>query len=414
MLTWFRSRSIRRKMLVMLAIVALFRLGQYIPLPAADVQAVRRDVLFTGPVRILTGNALPRLSVLGLGVYPMIIAEGLMALLVMRSPRLAALAAEGHTGSEELRRYTRRLTVLLALLLGAVVAAVAVRGDAVHRHGALVAAVLVACLTAGGAVSMRLAELLTERGFGDGAGVLIAVQVMALLPGEFHQVQQHSGTLALALLLSLLILTLAANELVSGGERRIPIQYANRSIGRRSYGGQTTYYPMHVSGRKAPIRGIAAALFVLSLAVSAWPHSGWADAIRQYPTDGTDSWYLTLSLLGVGFLAIVNSFLAFSPTKAADRIARYGGFIPGVRPGGPTAAYLRYVAFRLAAARAHYRAVLALVIFCVCILLGSRDTLPGGGTAFFLSLAMTAAIAKSIAQSIAAEYFEEVSYPLLR
>jgi preprotein translocase subunit SecY len=411
MLSWFRSPGIRRRLLVTLVIVALFRLGQYVPLPAVDVRAVGEEDLFTGPVKILTGDALPRLSVLGLGVYPVIAAESLMALLVVLVPRLDALAGEGRAGAAVLRRYTRRLAVLLALPLGAAVASVAVHGEALRRHGALVVTVLIACLAAGSAVSMLLAELLTEHGIGDGAGLLIAVQVLAVLPGEFHQVQRRSGTLALALLLLLIVLILAGKEFLEKGERRVPIQYAKRMIGRRPLGGGPTYLPLPVGGEETPIRLAAFTLLAVSLAASVWPDSGWVRTIRPHLTDETDPWHLVLLVLGICVFAFFKAAVDFDPDGVADQLKRYGAFVPGIRSGRPTAEYLRYAKLRLTPVSALSLAVLAPIVILVSSLLGDDAAFPYGGEALFLAVALTASFSTALR---AAHLMETISPPSYR
>ncbi|GAB2724259.1 preprotein translocase subunit SecY [Kitasatospora kifunensis] len=393
-----RLPRIRRRALLTLAVLALLRLGQHLPLPGVDVHAVRERDLFTGPVKLLSGNALPSLSVLGLSVFPYVAAWALLDLAVLTVPRLNALAAEGAAGAARLRQYRRILTVPVAAVLAWAVVAAAARlpvaegHDVLHDRGLLLRVVMVVCLTAGAVLSMYLAELVTNHGFGEGVSVLLAGQIMAVLPGEFGAVLEHRGVLAFALLLALVPVTVFAKTLLVHAQRRVPVQYAKRMIGRRPFGGTPTYVPVRLGSEARPVVFAVSLLFTLALLSSLVPHGGWLATLRTQLLDEGGSWYLVFLALLVIFSALCYAAIAFNPQEVADQLWRHGGFVPGIRAGRPTAEYLHYVHARLAWAWSVGVCVLALTVVGMSRLLGGESAFPYGGEAIFVVTSLVGAV----------------------
>ncbi|MEV4738842.1 hypothetical protein [Streptomyces sp. NPDC049555] len=380
-----------RKILLTLLVVVVFRLGQNLPLPGVDVRAVREYDLFPGPVRLLTGHALPRLAVLGLGPYPWFAAAGVMYALTAVVPRFAALSEAGPEGAAVLRRATRGLAVVTSAGLAVVVAFGVTRLPQVLRSsGALSLAVLVVTLTAGGLVTMWLAELVTERGIGDGYGVLLATQLLAVLPGEFRAVLASRGTAVLVALLLVVVALVAGIAFMEGGRRAIPVQYAKRMIGRRSHGGTSTVVELPVGPDRSVTAPAATLLFLVALVAGAWPDTGWLRALRTHMSAPAEPWRLSVLAALVVLFALFHAATRLDAEAVADRLRREGAFVPGIRPGRPTAEYLSYVNLRLTTVGALYLVAVTLAVTGISVLLGAEHKLPYGGEALFLVVGLAA------------------------
>ncbi|RSN63254.1 preprotein translocase subunit SecY [Amycolatopsis sp. WAC 04182] len=329
--------SLRRRILVTLGVIALFRLGQTLPTPHVTVRAPETDHPLRWILDLLTGGGLATLPVFAFGVLPCLAAPRLLRGLIVLIPRLAALRAEGEAGARVLKRYQRRLVVLLGLL-GAV--GVVVFGG----QDVLDGAVTVACLTAGAALVLRLTEVITDRGFGNGVRILLLAQVLAVLPAEFLRLYEKTGWAAIAVTtvvtLSITVLTIVLAQ----GQRRVPVQYAKRMIGRRAFGGTPTYVPLRFPQANSPAVVAAVLLSVL-----------------VYYLDLADPRWLAVYFVLVCLFAFMRAAAAQDMTKVAGELVRVGGFVPGIRPGDWTAEYLDYVNRRILAFGALCSGVVALI-----------------------------------------------------
>ncbi|MFE6616228.1 preprotein translocase subunit SecY [Amycolatopsis sp. NPDC057786] len=329
--------SLRRRILVTLGVIVLFRLGQSLPTPHVTVRAPEADHPLRWILDLLTGGGLATLPVFAFGVLPCLAAPRLLRGLIALIPRLAALRAEGEAGARVLKRYQRRLVVLLGLL-GAV--GVVVFGG----QNVLEGAVTVACLTAGTALVLRLTEVITDRGFGDGVRILLLAQVLAVLPGEFLRLYERAGWAAIAVLtvvtLSITVLTIVLAQ----GQRHVPVQYAKRMIGRRIYGGTATYIPLRFPQANSPAV-VAAVLLAVPVHYFGLEDPGW----------------IAVYFVLVCLFAFMRAAVAQSMDKVAGELVRAGGFVPGIRPGTWTAEYLDYVNRRILAFGALCSGVVALI-----------------------------------------------------
>ncbi|GAA3491468.1 hypothetical protein [Streptomyces cremeus] len=363
----FTMPDVRRRLLVTLLAVLLFRLGQHLPLPGVDVTAVaaadRPDGRLPGLLDLLTGGGLANLSVFAFGVLPMIAAHWVLVLGGILLPRLRAAAEAGRAGEALLARHARYVAVLLGAGSAVLVVRMAVDGrpplagagtDVLRDTGALTQITLVACLTAGTAAVLWLSATITHRGFGEGLSLLLLAQVAAVFPGQVREVARAHGGWAgavapLALLLALALAT-ALVVTVRHSARRVPVQYAKRMIGRRAYGGTTAYVPIH-GGRG----GFDAMLLGSLLLLLPAPPTPWLVAA-----------YALVVLVGV----FLRGALGFDAVGIADRMKRQGGFVPGIRSGRPTAEYLSYVHLRVTLAGAVATTLAALLLAGVLALPG--------------------------------------------
>ncbi|MFJ3175148.1 preprotein translocase subunit SecY [Streptomyces roseus] len=400
-----RHSGLRRRMLVTLGALALFRLGQNLPVPGADTaalaaaaRAVPRDDQLYGLVDMITGGGPAKLSVLSLGVLPVFGAQLLAALLTLLVPRPAALSEAGPAGLAALAQGTRWLTVGLGALGGLLLATHAAGAQQLHGTGALRVATAAACMAAGTALVLRLGELITERGLGNGPALLLFAQMAAVLPGQLWSLHEARSGLFLAFALTVLAVAttvaVAAVVTLRRAERRIPVQYAKRMIGRRAYGGTSTYIPIGINRAGfTPLACAALLLWLPAAATRLWPGAGWLRALASTPGQSGPGYLAAVFALGVLFAFYVNVVAGVRPDEIAEKALRQGAFVPGIRPGGPTAEYIGYVHARLAFSGALFAGLAALVPMLAAALLGIAE-----GSAFGVtSLLVLAAVGTTAA-----------------
>ena len=393
----FRTPDLRKKMLFTLGIIALFRFGSSLPAPgiseknvsycsnlasksgAANVYAI---------VDLLSGNALKYMSVFALGIMPYITASIILQLLTVVIPRLETLKNEGQAGQAKITQYTRYLTVGLAVLQSTGYIELA-RSGTLFQSSACTStlnpiipdaspfriATMVITMVAGTAVIMWMGELITDRGVGNGMSVMIFTQVIAVIPGELLTIYQTRQTFIALLSVVVVIVVVTGIVFMEQAQRRIPVQYAKRMVGRRMYGGTSTYIPMKVNQAGViPVIFASSLLYIPQLAVSLFGSSshpqGWVSFVQRYLEIGTTNALSTMWVYMLAFFLLIVAFtffyvsITFNPTEVADNMKKYGGFIPGIRPGRPTAEYLGYVLTRLTTPGSMY--------------LGARRPLPAG------------------------------------
>ncbi|MEV5499992.1 preprotein translocase subunit SecY [Nonomuraea fuscirosea] len=417
----FRVPELRGKLLFTLALIGLFRLGQVMPAPGVDVVAVRECAgsasggLFD-MVQLLSGGAMLHLSVFALGVMPYITASIVMQLLAVVVPRLDALRKEGSRGQAKITEYTRYLTVGLAVLNAGTVVTLARAGQLLpgcsrpllRDDGLLAVAVIVVTMVAGTCAVMWLGELITERGIGNGMSLLMFTQVVAVFPAYMSKIFVLSPFSFVVMILSGLVLV-AAVVFVEQAQRRVPVSYAKRMVGRRMYGGRGTYIPMKVN--QAGIVPVIFTSSLLYLPTLAAPLLGpearaW---VELNLTAGSHPLYMTVYVLLIAAFAYFYVAITFNPVEVADNIRRYGGFVPGIRPGRPTAEYLAYVLSRLTAPGAVYLGVLALlplVAFAILRDPGTQQNFPFGGTSVLIMVGVGLDTVKQIESQLQQRNYE--------
>ncbi|MCG5220169.1 preprotein translocase subunit SecY [Streptosporangium sp. KLBMP 9127] len=424
----FRTRELRGKLLFTLGIVALFRLGQLLPAPGVHLANVERCLTqaqsggaadIYAMVQFFSGGGMLKLSVFALGIMPYITASIIMQLLTVVIPRLETLKKEGNAGTAKVTQYTRYLTIGLALLNATAVVAMARSGQIFPscREPLLVdqefltVATVVITITAGTAVIMWLGELVTDRGVGNGMSILIFTSVIAVFPSYLTNILRQNP-FAFVIMLVLGVFLIAAVVFVEQAQRRIPVQYGKRLVGRRMYGGTSTYIPLKVNQAGIiPVIFASSLLYIPQLAVSlsgaqANPVSTW---IQRYLVSGDHPVYMVTYLVLVIFFAFFYVSITFNPVEVADNMRKYGGFVPGLRPGRPTAEYLDYVLNRMTAPGAVYLGVLSMIPIIAFILLrdpGTQQNFPFGGASILIIVGVGLDTVKQIESQLQQRNYE--------
>ena len=380
----FRTPDLRRKLLFTLGMVVVYRAGAHIPLPGVDYGAVKSCVsqasgdqgLF-GLVNLFSGGALLNITVFALGILPYITASIILQLLTVVVPRLEALRKEGQAGTAKITQYTRYLTVALAVLQGTGLVATARSGSLfanctvasgiVPDRSTFTTVTMVVCLVAGTAVVMWLGELITDRGIGNGMSILMFVSIAATFPSALWAIKKQGslagGWIAFGGVILVGLAVVGLVVFVEQAQRRIPVQYAKRTIGRRSYGGTSTYIPLKVNqAGVVPVIFASSLLYIPALVAQfSGGTSSWKTWVSLHLTKGDHPLYVALYFVLIVFFAFFYVSISFNPEEIADNMKQYGGFVPGIRAGRPTVEYLSYVLNRITWPGALYLGVVALV-----------------------------------------------------
>ena len=398
----FRTPDLRKKVLFTVFIVAVFRLGQQLPTPGVSEKAVNacegiaQNSGVLQLVNLFSGNSLTKLTVFALGIMPYITASIILQLLAVVIPRLETLRQEGQTGQAKITQYTRYLTVGLAILQSTGIIALARNNTLIPgctqtlipNPTIFTIATMVVIMTAGTAVIMWLGELITDRGIGNGMSVMIFTQIIAVVPSQLLAVYDDKGTLTFAVVLLMAVALIAFIALMEQAQRRIPIQYAKRMVGRRMYGGTSTYIPLKVNQAGViPVIFASSLLYIPQLLAQLFrpsATSGWAFWIQNNLIFSDHPAYVVSYFLLIVFFTYFYVSITFNPTEVADGMKKGGGFIPGIRPGGPTAGYLSHVLSRLTAAGSLYLGLVALIPLVAFGLLGANANFPLGGTSILI------------------------------
>ena len=422
----FRTPDLRRKILFVLGIVVLFRLGSMVPAPGVNVANVRECVdaaaggdnagLFA-MINVFSGGALLQLTVFALGIMPYITASIILQLLVVVIPRLEALKKEGQAGQAKITQYTRYLTVGLAILQAAGIVALARSGDLfqgacnlplLYRPDSLAAYLLIVLtMVAGTTVIMWLGELITDRGVGNGMSILIFTQVVATFPGAMWNIRQAQGITVFSIVVLVGLAVVALVIFIEQAQRRIPVQYAKRMVGRRMFGGSSTYIPLKVNQAGIiPVIFASSLMYLPVLWVNFNPSSGAASFINDYFVQGDHPYYMVTFFALIVFFAYFYVSITFNPEEVADNMKKYGGFIPGIRAGKPTQDYLAYVLSRITAPGALYLGLIALIPMLAIALVGANQNFPFGGTTILIIVGVGLDTVKQIESQLQQRNYE--------
>jgi preprotein translocase subunit SecY len=365
----FRVADIRKKLAFTAAMLAVYRIGAYIPAPGINVDAVK-DISdnFTGSnvlgfLNLFSGGSLQRFAIFALGIMPYITASIILQLLTVVIPSLDKLRKEGEVGQQKITQYTRYLTVGLAFgqSIGYVFlfrtfsqgSAQVVEGFTFGR-----VFVIVATLTAGTVLVMWLGELITQRGIGNGISLMIFASIVAGLPNGIVAWWENDDQVFKVMMPFIALAVIVAVVFIQEGQRRIPVQYAKRVVGRRMSGGGSTYLPLRVN-----MAGVIPVIFAASLmafppTIGELSQAGWARDLSAF-FNPTGAGYLVGESVFIILFTYFYTAVTFNPVEQADNLKKYGGFIPGVRPGRPTAEYLDRILARLTFPGALYLAAVA-------------------------------------------------------
>ncbi len=396
----FKIPDLRRKLLFVLGIIVIYRIGAWIPVPGIDLE-VLRDAPATGAaagivgiINVFAGGALAQMAVFALGIMPYITASIMMQLLAVVIPKLEELKKEGEQGKKKITQYTRYITVGLALLQSTGLVTLARSGQAFQVNpmpdaGTGTIMLMVLTLTAGTCLIMWLGELISQRGIGNGMSILILISIISQFPSQLQNVRVSNGWDWVVYVLIMGGILAIAVVFIELGQRRIPVQYARRQIGRRSYGGQSTYIPLKLNqGGVIPVIFASSLLYLPAMIAQISGSERVQLFVQDYLEDPTSWVFIALFAAMTIFFAYFYSAITFNPVEVADNMKRYGGFIPGIRPGRQTAEYLDKVLTRLTLPGSLYLATIAVLPF-VLLAVGNIQDFPLGGVSLLIMVGVT-------------------------
>jgi preprotein translocase subunit SecY len=416
----FKIPELRGKILFTLAIIAVYRLGSHLPVPGVDFDAVQnflenpanRDPngAFT-LINLFSGGALTQFAIFALGIMPYITSSIIMQLLGVVIPRLEQLQKEGENGRKKIQQYTPYVTVFLALLQSASSEQLA------HNQGILPIdivpgltpgrfALAVLTLTAGTALIMWLGELITQRGVGNGMSIMIFSAIVATLPSEGANILRVNKGFIFGLVCFLGLLIIVAVIFVEQAQRRIPVQYAKRMVGRRMYGGQSTYIPLKVNQAGVIPIIFASSLLYIPVLLASIVNKAWlTNMVDNFFRDGRHPVYILSYFVLIIFFAYFYNSIAFNPVDTADNMKKYGGFIPGIRPGRQTAEYLNHIITRITLPGALFLGAVAILPF-IALAAGNVQQFPFGGTAILITVGVGLETMKQIESQLLMRNYE--------
>ncbi|GGT93022.1 preprotein translocase subunit SecY [Actinomadura citrea] len=419
----FRTPDLRKKILFTLFMIVVFRIGSILPTPNVNVKVLKETAdaakdsnQLYGLVDLFSGGALLKLSVFALGIMPYITASIILQLLTVVIPRLEALKKEGQAGTTKITQYTRYLTVGLAILQATGIVAMASTGqlfqgisgsgDILYDKGIFPIITMVVIMVAGTSVIMWLGELVTDRGVGNGMSILIFTQVVAVFPAQFWSIYKTKNGFVFAIVILVGLAIMAGVVFVEQAQRRIPVQYAKRMVGRRMYGGTSTYIPLKVNQAGIiPIIFASSLLYLPVLATQLWPNTKWLQKVQPY-LQQDNAWHMGIFFVFIIFFTYFYVAITFNPTEVADNMKKYGGFIPGIRPGRPTAEYLDFVLTRITTPGALYLGLVSLIPMVAFALMKASSDFPFGGTSILIVVGVGLDTVKQIESQLQQRNYE--------
>lgn len=400
--------ELRSKLLFTAAMIIVYRFGAHIPVPGVDVDAIEQFIQqgqagVLGFLNLFSGGALTRFAVFALGIMPYITASIIMQLLTMAFPALKEMAREGEAGQRKITQYTRYLTVALALAQAIGYTMLFRQQGALPDFNTLTLYQIVITLTAGTTLLMWIGELITQRGIGNGISLLIFASIVSgLVPGLIKF--ETMSIVSIVIFLAVALLVVVAIVLVQEGQRRIPIQYAKRQIGRKMTTGGSTYLPLSINmAGVIPVIFASAILMFPPTLAQFFPY-GFMKSFSDFFNPSGAPFLILLALLIIGFTYFYTA-VQFDPIERANDLKKHGGFIPGIRPGRPTAVYLDRVLTRLTLPGAIFLASIA-VMPNILIAVRSDITFYFGGTSVLIVVGVALQTMKQMESQLLMRHYE--------
>jgi preprotein translocase subunit SecY len=419
----FRTPDLRRKLLFVLFIVVLFRLGSAIPCPGVDYVKVQDGLDgidnsgIYGLINLFSGGALLKLSIFALGIMPYITASIILQLLTVVIPRLETLKKEGQAGTAKITQYTRYLTLGLAILQSTGIVALARNGQifqGTSAQGSLLvndnlttSLIMVITMTAGTAMIMWFGELITDRGIGNGMSILIFTSIISAFPAAMWGIKKEHGWDVFAIVTAIGLVVIAAVIFIEQAQRRIPVQYARRMVGRRMFGGSSTYIPLKVNQAGViPVIFASSLLYLPALATQFNQTSSWSAWVQGHFVRGDHPYYMITYFLMIIFFTYFYVAITFNPQEVADNMKKYGGFVPGIRAGKPTEDYLAYVLSRITFPGSIYLGLVAIVPLIAFVVVNANQNFPFGGTSLLIMVGVGLDTVKQIESQLQQRHYE--------
>jgi preprotein translocase subunit SecY len=419
----FKVPDLRNKILFTLFIIAVYRLGSHVPVPVVDIDILQTQLEAQGQtgflsfIDLFSGGALTRMAVFGLGIMPYITASIIMQLLTVVIPKLEQWRKQGEQGTKRINQWTRYVTVVLALLqsTGLVflfhnASSTGGLGVDIFNEGDFTAAniaLIVLVMTAGTAMIMWMGELITQRGIGNGMSILIFASVISRLPQEGRAILLSGGTGKFITIIVIGLAIIVAVIFIEQGQRRIPVQYAKRVVGRRMTTGGSTYIPLKVNQSGViPIIFASSLLYFPTLLASVYHAEWFTNFVSNYLTNQQSFVYMTTYGMLVIFFAYFYTAIAFNPVDTADNLRKYGGFVPGIRPGPPTADYLSFVLTRITLPGSMFLATIALLPAIFFAFFLPVQQFPFGGTSLLITVGVALETMKQLESQLLMRHYE--------
>jgi preprotein translocase subunit SecY len=424
----FRVPDLRNKIIFTIIIVGVYRFGAHLPVPYVDFQAIKSlqdnadNTGVVGFLDLFSGGAITNVAIFFLGIMPYITASIIMQLLGVVIPKLEEWQQQGQVGQKKITQWTRYLTVALALVQSTGFVFALHQGetgggifnfaglpqgtDLIPGFNAPRAALIILTWTAGTALVMWLGELITQRGIGNGMSILIFASVVSTLPAQGGAIYAEGSRFQFFTILAIGVAMIVGIVFVESGQRRIPVQFAKRVVGRRMYGGQSTYIPLKVNQSGViPVIFASSILSFPALIASVTPWEGVQEWINDNLVQSQGWFYMGFYTILIIFFAYFYTAIAFNPQQQADVIRKQGGFIPGIRPGPPTEKYLAKVLNRITLPGSLFLAVIALAPLLV-FALWDISQFPFGGTALLITVGVALETMKQIDSQLMMRNYE--------
>lgn len=406
-----KVEDLRRKIFFVLAMIAVYRIGAHIPVPGIDSEALKN--LFQGQgvlgfLDMFAGGALKRFTIFAMSISPYITSSIIMQLLTIVIPKLEELSKQGQEGKKVITRYTRYATVVLGLIQGTGITLMIKNYGAIANPNFFNLATIVITLTAGTVFLMWLGEQITENGIGNGISIIIFASIISRFPtGVLNTIKSlQAGTINifnLLIFVAIAIVVIAAVIYIQQGQRRIPVRYSKRVVGRKVYGGQSTHIPMKVNQAGVIPVIFASSVLLFPATIAQFIQHSWAQAIANALTPGT-ALYIALYALLIVFFTYFYTAITFNPIEVADNMKKHGGFIPGRRPGRPTAEYLDKILTRITLAGAIFLAIIAVLPDFVMSFTGIQARF--GGTSLLIVVGVALQTMKQIETQLLSRHYE--------
>ena len=411
----FKLPDLRAKILFTLFIIAVYRFGSHVPVPIVDLSELQRQLEAQGGtgflafIDLFSGGALTHLAVFALGIMPYITSSIIMQLLTVVIPKLEQWQKQGEIGVKKINQTTRYVTVVLALLQSTGLVFLFNSQYQVFPPGTFTPpniALIVLTLTAGTALIMWLGELITQRGIGNGMSLLIFTSVISGLPQQGAAIWRQGGPGKFAIIFLIGLAIIVAVVFIEQGQRRIPVQYAKRVVGRRMYGGQSTYIPLKVNQAGViPIIFASSVLYFPTLIASVYHATWFQNLVNNHLASPRSVAYMVLYGVMVVFFSYFYTAIAFNPVDTADNLRKYGGFIPGIRPGPPTANHLNDILVRITLPGSLFLATVALLPSIV-LAIWAFQQFPFGGTSILITVGVALETMKQLESQLLMRHYE--------